>query len=68
MPSYDFLCRDCGEPYEVRLSMSAYSAGEGRVCTACGSDNVERTLSAAFVVSGGGSHRSSGCSPSSGFT
>lgn len=54
MPSYDFTCRDCGASYEVRLSMSAYSAGEGRECPSCGSNEAERAFTAVNVIAGGG--------------
>ncbi|MFQ5536520.1 MAG: zinc ribbon domain-containing protein [Gemmatimonadota bacterium] len=74
MPSYDFVCQDCDAPYEVRLSMSAYDRGEGRVCPKCGSKNVERTFTAVNVIAGGssggswsGSDAASSCGPS-GFT
>lgn len=53
MPSYDFACQECGATFEVRLSMSAYSSGEGRVCTECGSTRVERTFTAVNVIAGG---------------
>jgi putative FmdB family regulatory protein len=72
MPSYDFVCQDCGAPFEVRLSMSAYEAGEGRACTRCGSTKVERAFTAVNVIaggrSGGDSYASGGCCRGSGFT
>ena len=75
MPSYEFVCQECGSPFEVRLSMSAYEAGEGRVCTQCGSTRVERAFTAVNVIAGGlsgGGSRSSGpsggCCGGSGFT
>ena len=72
MPSYDFSCQDCGTAYEARLSMSAYSAGEGRVCPACGSARTTRTFSAVSVITGGRSGgdcpRDGGPKCSSGFT
>lgn len=73
MPSYDFVCQDCQRPYEVRLSMSAYSDGEGRTCPECGSGNVERAFTAVNVIgsrsgsSGGFSSSGGNCGPS-GFT
>ena len=71
MPSYDFVCQDCGAPFEVRLSMSAYEAGEGRSCTRCGSTKVERAFTAVNVIAGGrsgDSYSSGGCCRGSGFT
>ena len=52
MPSYDFVCKDCGAAFEVRLSMSAYSAGEGRSCPQCGSRQVDRAFTAVNVIAG----------------
>ena len=54
MPRYDFTCRECGSTYEARLSMSAYSAGEGRECPSCGSAETERSFTAVNVIAGGG--------------
>lgn len=72
MPSYDFVCQDCGAPYEVRLSISAYSAGEGRRCPSCGSEKVDRAFTAVNVIAGshsGGGYASAGsCGGGSGFT
>ena len=61
MPAYDFNCKDCGAAYEARLSMSAYSTGEGRTCPSCGSLKTERMFTAVSVITGG---RSEGCSDS----
>ncbi len=62
MPSYDFICQDCDTTYEVRLSMSAYSDGEGRQCQACGSKKVERAFTAVNVITGSGSSGGSSAS------
>ncbi len=73
MPSYEFVCQDCESPYEVRISMSAYSDGEGRQCPECGSENVERAFTVVNIIagsrSGSGSFSSAGggCGPG-GFT
>ena len=71
MPSYEFTCHDCGAPYEARLSMSAYAAGEGRRCPACHSTNVERQFTAVGVLTAsrsGAGASSSRCGGGSGFT
>ena len=72
MPSYDFVCQDCGTSFEVRLSMSAYGEGRGRECTHCGSIRVERAFTAVNVIAGGSSAGRAGWSGgscgSSGFT
>ena len=71
MPSYEFVCQDCKATFEVRLSMSAYAEGAGRICTQCGSGRVERAFTVVNVIagshSGGGSRSGGGCG-SSGFT
>ncbi len=71
MPSYEYLCLNCDAPYEVRLSMSAYAAGEGKKCPACGSPNVERQITGCGVLTGsrsGSASSGSSCGGSSGFT
>jgi putative FmdB family regulatory protein len=72
MPSYDFVCQECGKSFEVRLSISAYSAGEGRACPECGSRKVERAFTAVNVIAGShsssGSGSGGGCCGGSGFT
>lgn len=72
MPSYDFVCRDCGERFETRMSISTYETGEGRICPACGSARVERAFTAVNVITGGGSSASASagasCACGSGFS
>jgi len=74
MPSYDFVCQDCGTSFEVRLSMSAYSAGDGRECPSCGSIRAERSYTTVNVIAGsrgdtwtGGGYSNRGCG-GAGFT
>jgi putative FmdB family regulatory protein len=72
MPTYDFVCQDCGHPFEKRMSMSAYSEGAKPACPECGSENAERSFTSVSVLTGsrsGGSNASSssGCGHS-GFT
>lgn len=69
MPRYEFTCQDCSAPFEVRLSIAAYDAGEGKACPACGSTRVERRFTQVGVLTGsrttsGGSN----CCRGSGFT
>lgn len=72
MPSYDFVCQECGTSFEVRLSMSAYSAGEGRTCPECGSHQVDRAFTTVNVIAGSrtssGGFSSGGSCGSGGFT
>jgi len=71
VPAYDYTCDDCGGPFEVRMSMAAYGAGDRPACEACGSTHVTRTFTSVNVLTAGrgssGSTRSTSCGPS-GFT
>lgn len=65
MPTYDFACQECESPFEVRMSMTAYSEGPKPPCPRCGSKRVERTFTAVNVLSSnrglGTSGSGSGC-------
>jgi putative FmdB family regulatory protein len=52
MPIYEYKCTDCGEVSEVLTGMG--SRDELPVCKHCGSDRVERILSASFISVKGG--------------
>ena len=62
MPAYDYVCQQCGERFEVRMSMSAYSAGAKVACEECGSTHVERAYTTVNVLTAG----RSGAAPSAG--
>ena len=65
MPAYEYVCQDCGERFEVRASMAAYSEGLSPRCKHCGSEHVARSFSAVSVVTGsGGAGGATGCGPS----
>jgi putative FmdB family regulatory protein len=66
MPSYDFICQECGSAFERRLSMSAYDSGEGRECPDCGSTDAERSFTAVNVIAGGGGSSFGSSQPSGG--
>ena len=54
MPIYEFLCYECGQPFE-ELIFSA-SAVSGIVCPSCESSHVEKQISTfATKVAGGSS-------------
>ncbi len=53
MPAYDYTCRRCGERFEVRMSIAAYSEGAKPACEACGSGDVERTFTTVNVLTAG---------------
>jgi putative FmdB family regulatory protein len=43
MPTYDFVCLDCGQRFDVFLSYSEYGSKKVR-CLHCGSANVRRRM------------------------
>ncbi len=52
MPTYAYLCRACGHPFEVRMSIREKEEWKAR-CALCGSPKVEQQLFG-FVFGGGG--------------
>jgi len=52
MPTYAYLCRACGRPFEIRMSIREKEEAEPR-CLVCGSAKVEQQLFG-FSVGGGG--------------
>ncbi|RMD50955.1 MAG: zinc ribbon domain-containing protein [Candidatus Thermofonsia bacterium] len=68
MPTYEFLCEECGHPFDKRLRMS--EVGQPVSCPVCASKQTRRRFSSAVAV-GGGSSRAAAASvppPSSPFT
>jgi putative FmdB family regulatory protein len=53
MPTYDYTCQDCKAPFEVRMSITAYSEGAKTKCDKCGSENVVRAFTAVNVLTSG---------------
>ncbi|MFQ5399764.1 MAG: zinc ribbon domain-containing protein [Anaerolineae bacterium] len=47
MPTYLFLCRDCGQSFDRRLRMSQSS--ETQACPSCGSKNTRKRIGAVAV-------------------
>ncbi|GAB4464956.1 MAG: hypothetical protein Kow0070_27130 [Anaerolineales bacterium] len=43
MPTYDFLCNDCNQRFEVFLTFAEYGKTTVK-CTLCGSKNVRRRM------------------------
>lgn len=43
MPTYDFLCQNCNQRFEVFMTYSEYGKKTVR-CTNCGSSNIKRRL------------------------
>ncbi len=69
MPTYDYICQDCGARFEVRMSMAAYAEGAQRTCERCGSKSVVRAFTTVNVLtaSRGGTAGSAACG-TGGFT
>jgi putative FmdB family regulatory protein len=53
VPAYDYTCRQCGERFEVRMSIAAYSEGAQPACETCGSTDVVRTFTTVNVLTAG---------------
>ncbi len=68
MPTYDYLCQDCGQVFSVQASMSEYAQGLRPTCPHCGSKKVVRTFSSVNVLSSRnrGMPRWGGCGPMAG--
>jgi putative FmdB family regulatory protein len=58
MPIYDYRCCQCGEVSEVFLRSPE---GEPGKCTSCGSENLEKEISAFHVLGAGISEDSTCC-------
>jgi putative FmdB family regulatory protein len=43
MPTYDYLCQNCGQKFDIFMSYSEYGKKSVQ-CTNCGSDRVKRRL------------------------
>lgn len=50
MPTYDYVCGDCGKPFEVRASISEFSKGLKPQCPHCGSEKSIRTFTSINVL------------------
>jgi putative FmdB family regulatory protein len=46
MPIYDYKCRDCGKISEIFLR----SLNESVKCPECGSENMEKLISASYAI------------------
>ncbi len=50
MPIYEYKCNDCGEVSEFRISVQ--SINDNLFCKSCGSQKLERKISAPVISSG----------------
>lgn len=64
MPVYEYRCRQCGQEFEIRASISEYAKGLDAVCPHCGAKDIERVIPVAAILDGGGGNpgRDSGIS------
>jgi putative FmdB family regulatory protein len=49
MPSYDYICRDCGTDFMIFLSLKEIEAKPKIIRPRCGSDNVGNKFTAFFA-------------------
>ena len=68
MPSYDYLCQDCGHAFEVRSSIGDYSKGLKPRCPRCDSDHAIRTFTNIQVLTSrtGAARGLGACGPAAG--
>jgi putative FmdB family regulatory protein len=69
MPIYEYVCEDCGKPFEIRASISDYSKGLDTPCPHCGSRKAIRVFSSVGMFTSGrgrGGGPPSGCGPMAG--
>ncbi|MFO8192403.1 MAG: zinc ribbon domain-containing protein [Bacillota bacterium] len=50
MPTYEYLCRDCGKITEVRESLAEKEKGLGHTCPSCGSNNMIQYFGNTIVI------------------
>ncbi len=70
MPRYDYRCGGCGTVFEVKMSMSEYSAEPTVRCPDCDTAETERAFTSFGVITAARGSSGSGaaaCGPS-GFT
>ena len=70
MPLYDYLCENCGETFEIRLSFQEKEASGNPVCPICGQDKTQQRLTVGmFIQKGNNAGRNTpsfGCGPGAG--
>ena len=61
MPLYEYLCRGCGERFEVLQRLGA--SGDAVPCPSCGEERPQRVLS---TFAAGGTREGAGCEAAAG--
>ena len=54
MPTYEFACPDCGERFEVRMSIQERELKRAVPCPKCGREDTRRVFSSFGIGRGGG--------------
>ena len=49
MPDYDYKCTECRKTFTEKLTFQEHDRGRGVKCLKCGSEKVERIISAVFA-------------------
>jgi len=49
MPAYEYVCKDCSKEFIVFFSIKEIEAKPKVKCSHCGSDNVQKKLTAFFT-------------------
>src|SRR3990172_9020414 len=52
MPTYDYICQDCGRPFDVQATMADYAKGLKPTCPHCRSKKAIRSFTNINVISG----------------
>ena len=59
MPMYTYVCKDCGQSFELLVVIS--DSEEGLKCEKCNSKNIQRTFASFNTGSGGSSSSTPTC-------
>ena len=59
MPIYTYVCKDCGEKFDLIIGVNAEKVQ--LKCVKCASKNIEKTFSAFSVGNAGGSCSTGSC-------
>ncbi len=54
MPTYEFQCSDCGERFELFLSIRQKESQDRFACPSCGGTNTTQLLHCFNFITGGG--------------
>jgi len=52
MPTYEYVCSDCGEKFEIGMSLAEKESGKKPSCPKCKSEKVAQVLGKVNVIGG----------------